>query len=195
MKALGEQKFLQVNAINEQYFLNKWGNPNELVQHIRELKAEHHPDGQVTYPVPLASSEAGFQPQYVLIKGLGDTLYWLEHGHRRPVEAAEGQQLPIQAFRIPVVDLIRWPIGEKITASQVQEKWQHENSPNEGQLVSSAGRLYWLEQGIRRRIVSGLAASMWGINSKSSVQMDESDLLHWPEGLPVIAPVKMVQRL
>ncbi|MBJ6363819.1 glycosyltransferase family 2 protein [Paenibacillus sp. GCM10012307] len=193
MRALGEEQFYRINMLNEQYYMDKWGNPNELIQHVREMKAEHQENGQIIYPVPLASSEAGFHPQFVLVKGLGNTVYWLEHGHRRPLDA-EGQ-ISLPPSRLPLVDIRRWPVGEKISIDQVQAKWYRTDSANEGQLVSSAGKMYWLEHGVRRKVASALAASMWGMNSKPVVYMEESELLQHPEGLPIIAPVEIVQNL
>lgn len=191
MKALGEQRFHEVNDRNEHYYMEKWANPGELIHEVRELRAQRMADGQVDYPVPLASSEAAFQPQYVAIRSVTGHVYWVEDGHRRPVEGS----MSLPAAELPLVDVRRWPLGEAIGAQVVEQHWNDQHHSDRGRLVACEGALYWLEPGIRRRIHTALAASLWGLHSKQPQTIGAEELNKRVEGLPIIAPVRIAQRL
>lgn len=191
MKALGEQRFHEVNDRNEHYYMEKWANPGHLIHEVRELKAERTADGKVDYPVPLASSEAAFQPQYVAIRSVTGNVYWLEDGQRRPVEG----ELSQPAADLPLVDVRRWPLGAAIHAQEVAQRWSGQQQGDRGRLVSCDGALYWLEPGARRRVHTALAAALWGLHSKPLQPIEAAELHTRAEGLPIIAPVRMAQRL
>lgn len=194
IKALGS-KLDEVNERNAAYYGEKWGHdPHGLVQRVRDWVRAQQPGG-VEHGFPAAFSEADFYPQHAAVRGIGGTVYWLSQGERRPVD---GGLTGIPITRLTAVDLLRWPIGPPIGAADVERLW-HGGMSSEGQAGSLLvrmpdGSLHHMENGVRRPIASQLAAEAWGLALKPVVPLTEA-MAAAPEGLPIIAPVRMEQSL
>ncbi|CAM4332660.1 glycosyltransferase family 2 protein [Paenibacillus tarimensis] len=190
MKALGDQ-FMEVNNENERYYLTKWGNPHALVYEAREA-ASRMGDASAGWP---PNGETGFYPSNTFVKGLGDTVYWISEGQRHPVAG----EVHAPVVRLSQLELKRWPIGAQVAAAEAEAVWRL--VPNEpmtgGSALASApdGTLYYVESGMRRRVASQHAAEAWGLLDKPQAAFTSDTLMSLPEGLPVIAPIRIVQRL
>ncbi|GFN31007.1 hypothetical protein PCURB6_12670 [Paenibacillus curdlanolyticus] len=187
IKALGEQLH-EVNRHNAQYYLDKWGNPNESVHRVNQWR---HTTGQAGGQAGRLFRQIDFYPHYALVKGIGDTVYWLEQGKRRPLEGAT--QLPV--VRLSQLDLRRYPIGEPIS---VDDPLLTSFLQSHGVCYAAEGEnglKYVVEDGMKRLIVSAAAAECWGYTSERTVRLSESVLREMPEGLPIIVPVKLFQAL
>ena len=193
VKALGPE-LAAVNARNAAYYGEKWGHdPHGWVQRVRDWVRARQPAG-FGGDFPAVFSEADFYPRHVAVRDLKGAIWWLAPGERRPVDGEPA----IPAARLTAVDLGRWPIGPPIAASEAERLW-HGGVPEDGRagalLVRMPdGTLQHVEDGVRRPIVSPLAAEMWGLAAKPAVPLTDA-LAAAPEGLPIIAPVRTEQRL
>ena len=99
MKALGD-KLSEVNNHNMQAYMDKWGNPHELIHRVQELAGlQAGIDNASPQPQPLG--ETAFFPQHVVIRGINETLYWVQGGFRRPITSA----VTLPVIRLSQVDL------------------------------------------------------------------------------------------
>ncbi|GGD49850.1 glycosyltransferase family 2 protein [Paenibacillus nasutitermitis] len=196
MKELGG-RFNEVNDHNLQFYIEKWGNPQEL---IHDVKERLHPRVEQTAGMPLPlqpQGETAFFPQHVAVRGVGQTVYWIEKGKRRPIEGFSA----IPVVRVSQADLRRWPVGEGISAEAVADCWHVHPLPNEpfpdGMIVKVAdGRIYTMEEGKRRNLITPAAAEAWALHLKPEelvLSTEEIDLL--PEGWPVIPPSRVAPQL
>ncbi|RXZ81208.1 glycosyltransferase family 2 protein [Paenibacillaceae bacterium] len=187
MKELGE-RFEAINNHNEKYYMQKWRNPHGLIAQVHQLNTN---DDRSNASDSSPMGESIFYPQHVAVCGLGATVYWVENNQRHPVEG----EIAMPVTRLSQIDLQRWPIGSAVHADDVHRKWRGEEGVD-GQVAAGAdGNLYWLEAGTKRRIVSDTAAEAWGADKKSVAQSNAEHLSELVEGLPVIAPVRLAQRL
>ncbi|SFS50743.1 glycosyltransferase family 2 protein [Paenibacillus sp. BC26] len=185
MKALGE-KFVEVNDHNLQVYVEKWGNPHDLVHQVQAVHAS----------VNLAQGESALFPQYVVVRGVTGALFWVEGGMRRPIVG----QVSLPVVRLSQVDLRRWPIGESIAAEAVEAGWLGRSLDGAPTLqgVTAAGvdgSFYVVENGVRRRVASAKAAEAWCLQLKPAGLVTEEQLGMLPEGLPIIAPVQVADQL
>lgn len=186
MKATGQQ-FESINERNMRFYMGKWGNPHELVHHVNEWRLRHEEQSSST---PSAGGLSDFYPNHVFVKGVGETVYWLDNGKRRPL--AGNTILPV--VRLSQLDMKRYPIGEPIEPND-PVIWAAQSGAA-GSLTSDAdGIRYWVEAGTKRRIVTQDAAERWGLDRRSSKHMSEAELSSLQEGLPIIAPVVLHQSL
>jgi GT2 family glycosyltransferase len=195
MKALGE-RLVEVNDHNMHFYADKWGNPYDLLQRVREMMrlraSEEETEGKL-----LPMGETAFFPQGIVARGVGDTLFWVEGGMRRPVLG----ELSLPVVRLSQVDLQRWTIGEAISAEEAEERWHGRvlsgNQPavTSGTAIGPDGFFYVVEDGVRRRVVSRTALETWGLQLKphSTISVDQLGML--PEGLPIIPPVRVAAHL
>jgi hypothetical protein len=188
MKALGEQ-FVQVNDHNLQFYMEKWGNPQELVYRAKESIRLRAGGAEL---VPLGTGETAFFPQGVVVRGVPETLYWVEGGVRRPITGVTA--LPV--VRLSQIDMRRWPIGEPIPAEEATARWHgHVPAANGLTAVGSDGVFYVIEDGVRRRVASAAALERWGLHVKPRSPLNEVLVGMLAEGLPVIAPASVGERL
>lgn len=190
MKATGQQ-FEGINERNMRFYMNKWGNPHELVHQVNEWRKRQDESAAAQSHV---SGMTDFYPQNVLVKGVGETVYWLADGKRRPL--TESTMLPV--VRLSQVDMRRYPIGEPIGANDpmIAGAVMTTVQPGAGKVTTSAdGTRYMVETGKKRRITTQDAAERWGLDRRHVHHMSEAELSNLPDGLPIIAPVVLHQSL
>ncbi|CAM4080626.1 glycosyltransferase family 2 protein [Paenibacillus alkaliterrae] len=135
------------------------------------------------YDVRRKLGEAYFYPQQIAVKGLRETIYWIEKGSRRPIEG-EWRQPIIQLSQI---DLWRWPIGMPI---------QTEATARQGKIYEKMdGSFYCIENGVKRLIVNRYAAEAWSLFAREHAEITEDELDAIPEGAPIISPILLRQSL
>ncbi|AZN42789.1 glycosyltransferase family 2 protein [Paenibacillus albus] len=184
MKALGE-RLPVVNDHNMHVYMDKWGNPHDLVHVVKGMGHE-----------PSAAGETAFFPQHVIVRGGRETCYWIEEGIRHPIVGP----VAVPATRLSRVELRRWPLGDPIPAEEAVAKWHGvtvEGLPwSEGLMGRGTdGILYMLENGLRRRVVSVKAAEGWHLVWKPNTPLSADQIAALPEGLPIIAPIRTAEHL
>jgi len=196
MKELGE-RFIEVNDHNLQFYMEKWGNPQDLVHLVKKRMHQHQEQTAEMLPQLQPGGETAFFPQHVAVRGVGETLYWIEKGQRRPVDGFPA----IPVIRLSQVDLRRWPVGEGISAEEAAARWHacplpHEPLPNGVIVKASDGGTYVMDEGRRRNVITPAALEAWALHVKPHqlvLSAEELDLL--AEGLPVIAPARVAAKL
>ncbi|QHT64086.1 glycosyltransferase family 2 protein [Paenibacillus lycopersici] len=174
MKALGSQ-LPEVNAHNEHVYMDKWGNPHDLIHAVRSRGGGEPAQG-----------ETSFYPQGVVVRGVTETRYWIEGGARRPIAGVT--RLP--ALRLSQIDIRRWPAGEPIAAAEVEAAWHAQP-----RIWEADGAIYMAESGVRRRLSSVKAAEAWGLQLRQGAPMTADQIGRLGEGLPVIAPARVAEHL
>ncbi|MGG2994908.1 glycosyltransferase family 2 protein [Paenibacillus macerans] len=180
MKALGAQGFEQVNARNHDYFAEKWGDLHGFL-----LRKPESRTGQ-------GQRAVDFYPTHTYVKGWSDTVYWLEHGVRHPVSAAlpgvtGGGPAPV---RLSVVDLLQIPVGAPQTPAEPRAE-ETAGLPEGAVARSTDGRLYQIDRGQRREIMSEYACRVW--NLRVFPEMVPSHILQqYPAGLPITPPPRII---
>ncbi|WP_274649448.1 glycosyltransferase family 2 protein [Paenibacillus humicola] len=190
IRALGSH-LAEVNQRNQQFYQEKWGNPHSLVHMVKEMI--RLPGGVESIGQPPALSETSFFPEGIAVKGTTNTAYWIESGTRRPI-AGEAN---IPVVRISQTDMRRWPVAETIAAEEAHARW-HGGTGNmgDGYMVTGPDNIHYvLEKGTRRRIASRNALERWGLQHKPQVPLTAEQIGMLPEGLPVIAPAIVGERL
>ncbi|TFE27862.1 glycosyltransferase family 2 protein [Cohnella luojiensis] len=177
MKALGD-RFQEVNDRNHFYFMDKWQNPYIWVHNVRQ-----HPDLQQG---PLSHS-AHYFPEHIVVQAIGANYYWIENGVRRLVEGV----LTFPVTRISQVDLRRWPLGEPISADEVEQRWrglaENAESPVNGVVVLPEGESFHVEGDKIRRIISSAAMQAWNLHLKTHRAISQEMLEGKVHGLPIIS--------
>ncbi|SFJ03401.1 Glycosyltransferase, GT2 family [Paenibacillus sp. UNC496MF] len=174
MKALGE-KFQEVNDHNRDVYTAKWANPHELIQASRLPEADRPAQG-----------ETAFYPQGVAVRGATATRYWIEGGLRRPIAGETG--MPV--VRLSQIDVRRWPLGEPIAADAADAAWLALPP-----VWEDGGALYLAENGLRRRLPTARAAEAWGLQLRRGEALSPEQRALLGEGLPVIVPARVAERL
>lgn len=195
MKALGE-KLTEVNDHNMQAYIDKWGSPHELIHHVHALAGLRAGIDNASPLLPLG--ETAFFPQNVVIRGISETLYWVQGGFRRPITS--GVTLPV--IRLSQIDLRRWPIGDAVTGEEVTASWhsyavdiEQVNGINGLTAIGTDGIFYVVEHGMRRKVASQKAMETWGLQLKPVSPLPEDQLGRLAEGMPIIAPVQVAPNL
>ncbi|WP_144266628.1 glycosyltransferase family 2 protein [Paenibacillus curdlanolyticus] len=194
MKALGNE-FESVNDHNMRFYMDKWGNPYEWVHRVNEQRrAKEEPKEGLA---AIANGESAFYPEGVLVKGIGDLVFWLENGQRRPLEG----EVALPITRLSQYDIRRYPIGPAIHASELEARIAapvHQGAAlRDGTIVTgeNGAVCYLIEASAKRPIVTAAAAKHWGFDQRRIMTLTESELNELPEGLPVIAPITLRQSL
>jgi len=194
MRSLGE-RLQEVHEGNESYYSDKWGNPHALIHRVKAALRLSDPGAPQGEEPLTAFSESGFYPQFVVVRGIGETAYWVAHGERRPIEGTIG----VPVVRLSQVDIRRWPIGPAISAEEAEEAWRRSGIEPQSDCGTLArmpeGSLAYLESGVVRPIASPAAAEAWGIAAKPAVQLTPEQVHSLEEGLPIIAPIRLKQQL
>ncbi|WP_224753613.1 glycosyltransferase family 2 protein [Paenibacillus terricola] len=186
MKATGQQ-FESINERNMRFYMSKWGNPHELIHLVNEWRIQRD---ELFGTMPRAGGLTDFYPNHVLVKGVGETIYWLDNGKRRPLTG--NAMLPVA--RLSQLDMRRYPIGEPIEAND--PAILSAQSGAAGSLAASAdGLRYWVEAGTKRRVATQEAAERWGLDRGQTRLMDDTELSSLQDELPIIAPVVLRQSL
>ncbi|REE86229.1 GT2 family glycosyltransferase [Paenibacillus taihuensis] len=184
IRALGERVTV-VNDHNRHVYMEKWGNPHDLVHFVRGIGHGMIPAG-----------ETAFFPQHVIVRGSRDNFYWIEDGIKRLIAGP----VAIPATRLSRVELRRWPIGEPISVEEAQAKWHGvtvEGLPwSEGLMARGMdGLLYMVENGTKRKVASAKAAEDWHLVLKPNIAFTPEQISSLPEGLPIIAPIRTADHL
>lgn len=191
IKALGAQ-LEEVNNRNLQHYMNKWGNPHELVSVMKHRAAE-----QPALQAELAAlGEAAYYPDGIAVTSLNGSVYWIEGGSRRLIEG----EFSGEAVRIGQMDVKRWPLGPPISSEEVHARWQQmlamEGGDLHGKTVSGLdGFHYYMQQGHKRKMITEAAFEGWALKARPSIQLTLEQLHAIPDGLPIIPTVKLRQQL
>jgi len=177
MRELGE-RLQGINLRNQAYFAEKWRNPNELLEHVKELTGG-------------AGLHAGMlYPGQAVVRTAGGNDYWIEEGERRFVEGP----LTIPAVRVSQIDLKRWRPGEPIAAEEAEKKWRGSGdtpgSPS-GVLLQEDDEIYYAENGTLRRVCGDLALRAWHLHLKPLSPLTREQLDGAERGLPIIPPPRL----
>ncbi|AZK49164.1 glycosyltransferase family 2 protein [Paenibacillus lentus] len=175
MKKLGAEGFAAVNAKNEHFFKQKWGNSREHLKRIKEIKEE----------VPSLSS-VDFYPTHVWVEGCFGKRFWLEHGVKYPIsDSIDERFLPGRPVRLSVIDLMKIPTGVGPAPHKLADI---RAGLREGVVIQTGdGKRYQLDRERLREIVSAYTCEIWGL----PVQVDPADpelLERYGEGPPILPP-------
>lgn len=184
IKAIGHL-IAESNVRNEAYYLAKWNDVQLWKQRMTNLRGTPHqsaPPGAAAYP------------QWVVVQGLGPAVYWIEGGHRHPIEGP----ISIPAVQLSQIDLRRWPIGEPVHASEVERKWRGLDQPP-GSLTGIVRQLdgptFHVEGGVLRQVISLTALESWLLHLKPIMDVEAAAVSGMPIGMPIMALPKLRQRL
>lgn len=175
---------------SKSYYMNKWSTPSHV---LIDLANRRKAEGALMRSL----GAAVFYPQEIAIKGLGEMIFWIANGVRRPIEG-EWDQPVIQLSQI---DILRWAIGESISAEEasIRRSIMHEDgadSIHHGTITKKAeDSYYYIENGKKRKIISLLAAEAWNLLTRRHTILSPAELDAIPEGLPIIAPIRLRQAL
>ncbi|OME77988.1 hypothetical protein BK120_25160 [Paenibacillus sp. FSL A5-0031] len=183
---------------SKHYFMNKWSGLDEKFLDREGTDFERQaklPEWEAGIRPKLG--ESVFYPQQMVVKGFGETIYWIEDSVRRPIHGLWEQ--PVK--RVSQLDLCRWPIGEPIEVDVVISRkgslcCGDSNELQNGSIyISENGSSFYLENGKKRIIMSRLAADGWGLQTGHKEKLSEAELRMIPDGLPLIAPITLRQAL
>ncbi|TMV53050.1 glycosyltransferase [Paenibacillus mesophilus] len=180
IKTLTPAQFEEMYARNLAFYSDKWGETHSLLQEV-----SGHWNGN-----PIAMND--FYPSHVTVKGTGPTVFWVEHGVRRPLEHYEG----VPATRLSQIDLKNWHVGEPMSVAEWNAKQAvlaAGGSPGaqlaEGRIVQTPdGRLHQHRRGKLHRIATAWVSEVWNLNRHPVQPLTEDEAAAYPAGLPIIAP-------
>lgn len=181
------KKIIAVTRENRNFYQEKWGDLKKLFAEADAWRSRLIPDQNAGSGC--VQNETVFYPQKVAVHGPGGKLYWVRDGRRRPILG----EWKLSAVRLSQVKIKLWPLGAEIDADEAAAEW---NEPGTGGYlctVPGAGA-YWVENGCKRRIVSAAATEAWGLRHRTAAA-DPAYVASLPDGPPVIAPEKVIQRL
>ncbi|WP_276354149.1 glycosyltransferase family 2 protein [Cohnella caldifontis] len=169
---------------NQNEFFKKWTQPDMWLNKV--LSRIGHGVGDF--------AGVSLFPQRVMIRGLGETAYWVEGGMKHPVEG----ELSVPIVRVTQVELRRWPSGEPIAADVVEHRWRGLDDPSgweAGIAVFPDGTLHHLEGNSYRPVMNRRALEGWQLHLKPIrlVAYEEMDG-RW-EGFPIIPLPEIRQHL
>ncbi|MCA0754993.1 glycosyltransferase [Paenibacillus sp. N4] len=197
-KETAEQDVAGTDIPDSIHYTDKWIKPKEVLYRYAGKTALSRSDsGKPESPQAKLSGVTAYYPQAIAVKGLTDTIFWIENGLRRPVEGIWDGTV----FQVSQLDLRQWKIGSVLKEAESQLKLnliQGHSGPGvwHGCVSSSSnGDMYYLENGTKRAILSPLAAKAWKLNSRRTVSLTDEELQAIPDGLPIIAPVRLRQAL
>ncbi|WP_054023701.1 glycosyltransferase family 2 protein [Bacillus sp. FJAT-28004] len=180
------------------YYMDKWINPNKVLSDISNNNLLIQTD--VSRSIRLHErrfGETAFYPQSIAVKGLTETIYWIEDCSRRPIKGKwEG---PV--IQLSQIALRQWTIGPELNEEEALLKLDlvrggRKIAIHHGSIcVKTNGDMYYMENGMKRAIVSPLAVEAWHMNMRPQVSLSVSELLDIPDGLPIIVPINLRQAL
>jgi len=192
--SLGD-RLKEIYERNERYYCDKWGNPHAHIHRIKQAARLRYPGEAQAEESLAAFSESSFYPQFVIVRGIGDTAYWIAHGERRPI--AGSVHVPI--VRLSNIDIRRWRLGPDISGEEAEAAWHRAGiGPGEdaGMMAHTPeGIPVYLEAGVVRSFASPMALEAWGMGAKPIVHLTAEQLAGREEGLPIIAPIRLEQTL
>jgi O-antigen biosynthesis protein len=193
-RALGD-RLQEIYEGNERYYSGKWGNPHALIHRVKQTMRLRQPGEAQGEESLTAFSETDFYPQFVIVRGIGDTAYWIAHGERRPITGP----VPVPIVRLSMIDIRRWRLGPEISGEEAAAAWAGagvEQNLDSGTLAyTPEGTPVYLEAGVVRPIASSMALEAWYMAAKPVVHLTAEQLAERAEGLPIIAPIRLAQVL
>lgn len=131
-------------------------------------------------------------PSHVIVKGCGETRYWIEDGFRLPIE----QGADLAAVRVSQIELKKWPQGPMLTKDDFVEKAATISSiPSpygpiaEGVLVRDRrGVVYQSLKGKLRRFAEARTQEVWGLAKRPVYAISDDVFKQYSEGNPVSVP-------
>ncbi|GIO87232.1 hypothetical protein J25TS5_41640 [Paenibacillus faecis] len=179
MKELGERKVSEVNGKNGGYFNEKWGSVYAYLQ-AREERLR-------TAGSVLDMSD--FYPPLCWVRSASGRIYWLEGGTRRLLAPhLTTGEIRNRAVRLSVVDLMQIPAGPEVSAPEELFALQRRQREQLTVLQDAGGRLYLIDRGARREILSPYTCQIWGLPTPSP-SSSVAGLSEMPEGNPILPPV------
>ncbi len=182
MKSLGEEEFRRVYRRNLDYYEQKWVETVSLQQYVSGLRGG------------AALRFTDFYPSHIIVKGAGQTVYWLEGGVRHPLPGGA-----LFWTRLPQLEIKQLPLGEPIFPEQLEVKLAifndfdtQEGAIPEGGLVrNEVGEIYQYSEGRLRQIMNRWILFRWHLQDRSMRQISEERIRMLPRGLPILAPVEI----
>lgn len=179
MKSL-HSRFDQVYANNLRFYSNKWSDPHGMLL----LDWHRHTDLS-----NLQTTDS--YPTCVIVRGADSRAYWIENGIRYPMDG----QNAIEAVRVSQVDLRHWPLGEVISAEEVNRRIKavyesvDEDRDREGRLVKMGnGSVYQHKKNKLHRFINRHTLAVWQLDSYLPSPMDPRERRKYEEGPPIIPP-------
>lgn len=180
------------------YYTGKWNKPKDMLYDMAYNNSLYHEDvRQLKGLHDRMPGETAFYPQAIAVKGLTETIFWIEDDVRRPIDGIwDG---PV--IQLSQIELKQWRIGPVLNEEDALLKLKVVqgdgiNAILHGSIcIKADGEMYYMEKGLKRKIVSPLAAKAWCINMRSQIDLSESELLHVPDGMPIIGPIHLRQAL
>jgi GT2 family glycosyltransferase len=191
VKSLSSSSLQEINKHNEHYLKQKWPDPTGIISQAEQMWRAL--DAAASYR---SLGECAFYPDYVAVRGIRDTIYWIERGVRRPIEGV----FTLPVTRLPQLLISRYPLGQTISAAEAEDKWRCSNGVDASSetpcvVMTEDGLLYVLQAGERRLIAGEKAAEYWGLTQKPRTSISAERLVSLQAGLPIISPVILQQSL
>ncbi|MCM3129857.1 MULTISPECIES: glycosyltransferase family 2 protein [unclassified Paenibacillus] len=195
MKSMGNSKFQETNDQNAKYYEGKWGNPHLLIQETL------HTNGAEYEQVGMRGIQSyHFYPDRRLVKTSGGKLYWLNNGHKHPLELQDSHRTQIfdKAVRLSRYELQSIPMGDILQLHTLEELQLRQAEKMtigipDGSIVTASRPevtqlVYQLKDGKRRLFITAHAVQSWGIDPQDIYEVTTEQLQSIPQGLPIIAP-------
>jgi O-antigen biosynthesis protein len=193
-RALGD-RLKEIYEGNERYYGSKWGNPHALIHRVKHAQRLREFGVPTEEEALTAFSETDFYPQFVIVRGIGDTAYWIANGERRPITGP----VSVPIVRLSQIDIRRWRLGPEMSGEEAEAAWNKAGiEPNEESGIlgyTPEGNPVYLEAGVVRPFASPMALEAWGAAAKPAVHLTAEQLAAHQEGLPIIAPIRLEQAL
>lgn len=180
IKALGEQRFEEVYGKNLEFYARKWGDTHSLL-----LEVQQKLNGG-------RAAMKDFYPSHIVVRGVTPQLYWIENGHRHPIE---GETHHLSASRISQVDLRSWPMGHPLPQHEVLSKLVSlgHGANQEGALLRGEdGAVYQVKGGKLWRFINEWPLRYWNMHLRHQTSAGPDELQRFEPGLPIIAPAIIV---
>lgn len=168
---------------NLAFYSRKWGDIRSLPEHALP---------QLEESVPGSLCMTTYYPSYVLVKGPGPTVYWLEDGCKHPVTGNTNAGFA----RLSQTDLRHYPTAAKLSAEELEIKLATLGSTSsrfgpiaEGVLLkASDGTVYQSDRGTLRPVVGDRALASWHLDRRAVYPVSEEVMALYPVGVPIISP-------
>lgn len=177
MKELGHQ-YAAVHDRNENFYMQKWSNPMELIQQVRQI--EH-----LLIKPGSAWTIQDMYPSHMIVKGRSPLLYWVEHGVKHPFYPVGFDQVAMTLMSH--LELRQWPTGPEVSWDHVQAALS--GTEQTGSIIEAEdGTLYQLGTDVLRRLTNGYTAERWNLHLRPRARWSARQLRKYTEGFPIIAP-------
>ncbi|MEC0267339.1 glycosyltransferase family 2 protein [Paenibacillus anseongense] len=181
IKALGERRFEEVYGRNLEFYARKWGETHSLLLEVHQKLGGG------------SAAMVDFYPSHIVVRGVTSQLYWIENGHRHPIE---GETHHLSATRVSQVDLRNWPKGHSLSQHDVQNKLAAlaqgvyvDGHLQEGALARTEDHaVYQVKNGKMQRFINDWPLRYWNLDLHHQTPMSWDDFHRFAPALPIIAP-------